>query len=267
MALTGRRKAFTLIELLVVVGIIAILAALLFPVFARAREKARAATCASNMGQLARAWMMYAQDYEETFPLTTVQLWPRGPLLYWPELIEPYVRAGVREDANGNTATTQTRSIFVCPDYGFVAPAHDEDGNDSKGPAVGSQPLLSYSPNVWLVSHWSLIGQPWAGEQSQACMLSAIGEPTLMVLLAENHDCCDSLGGGGPSNYTRAGRRHSGGANYAMTDGHVKWFRGGTPQYGITNDGEWPGCPVCQSKYDPQGQPHQCGVYYKPRGG
>lgn len=59
------RKAFTLIELLVVIAIIAILAAILFPVFARAREAARTASCRSNMKQLGNAWMMYTQDYDE----------------------------------------------------------------------------------------------------------------------------------------------------------------------------------------------------------
>src|SRR5687767_12703837 len=64
---TGKR-GFTLIELLVVIAIIAILAAILFPVFAQAREKARQASCLSNMKQIGTATMMYVQDYDETFP-------------------------------------------------------------------------------------------------------------------------------------------------------------------------------------------------------
>ena len=62
------RRGFTLIELLVVIAIIAILAAILFPVFARAREKARQTSCLSNVKELALALLMYSQDYDETIP-------------------------------------------------------------------------------------------------------------------------------------------------------------------------------------------------------
>ena len=67
-----RRRGFTLIELLVVIAIIAILAAILFPVFAQAREQARRATCLSNQKQLGHALTMYAQDYDEQLPGTCV---------------------------------------------------------------------------------------------------------------------------------------------------------------------------------------------------
>src|SRR5881398_3296019 len=88
------RRAFTLIELLVVIAIIAILAAILFPVFAQAREKARTTSCLSNFKQGATSIMMYVQDYDESMmPMT----WEYGVWDYtvnkaWPQLTQPYVK-------------------------------------------------------------------------------------------------------------------------------------------------------------------------------
>ncbi len=87
------RRGFTLIELLVVIAIIAILAAILFPVFARAREKARQASCLSNVKQLGLAIMQYVQDYDEVYPMTRI-----GATYWCPisgvtgYLLEPYVK-------------------------------------------------------------------------------------------------------------------------------------------------------------------------------
>lgn len=91
--LTGKcraKRGFTLIELLVVIAIIAILAAILFPVFARARENARKSTCISNVKQLATGILMYCQDYDEYMPF-----YPYGPdpwLNTWPHTIQPYIK-------------------------------------------------------------------------------------------------------------------------------------------------------------------------------
>src|SRR5438105_1160584 len=89
------KSAFTLIELLVVIAIIAILAAILFPVFAQAREQARAITCTSNMKQIALGWLMYAQDYDEASPMTAVcaSCAPDGGQMRWLEVLEPYIKS------------------------------------------------------------------------------------------------------------------------------------------------------------------------------
>src|SRR3954469_12892595 len=84
-----KRAAFTLIELLVVIAIIAILAAILFPVFAQAREKARSISCLSNLKQGGLAYAMYTQDYDETTPLQKSND-PAGG--YWYNLIQPYIK-------------------------------------------------------------------------------------------------------------------------------------------------------------------------------
>ena len=98
---TTRRPGFTLIELLVVIAIISLLAAILFPVFARAREQARKATCLSNLKQVGVAVAMYAQDYDGGYP-NTGDPWLRvGRRWRWP--IMPYLSIGQREGTNFNS--------------------------------------------------------------------------------------------------------------------------------------------------------------------
>jgi prepilin-type N-terminal cleavage/methylation domain-containing protein/prepilin-type processing-associated H-X9-DG protein len=87
----NRRSGFTLIELLVVIAIIAILAAILFPVFAQAREKARQTACLSNSKQIATAVHMYLQDYDETMPLAISWNDPRVSSL-WTDRVQPYIK-------------------------------------------------------------------------------------------------------------------------------------------------------------------------------
>ncbi len=109
-----KNRAFTLIELLVVIAIIAILAAILFPVFATAREKARMSTCASNEKQLLAAMMQYSQDYDEYYPSGAINLVvPQGQLRTWQGQTIPYL--GIKSGgAVGGWATMPT--VFVCPD-------------------------------------------------------------------------------------------------------------------------------------------------------
>lgn len=85
------RKGFTLIELLVVIAIIVILAAILFPVFAKAREKARQSSCVANVKQIMNAVGMYTQDYDEVFPSACVWGYP-DPWTFWPHQLQAYIK-------------------------------------------------------------------------------------------------------------------------------------------------------------------------------
>jgi prepilin-type N-terminal cleavage/methylation domain-containing protein len=117
------KRAFTLIELLVVIAIIAILAAILFPVFARARENARRASCMSNLKQIGLGFMMYAQDYDENYPSSfyytdevTDPNWGASGgqnYMFWMQMVYPYVKSN---------------QIFFCPS-GNSAQAHAISGN------------------------------------------------------------------------------------------------------------------------------------------
>jgi prepilin-type N-terminal cleavage/methylation domain-containing protein len=107
------RKGFTLIELLVVVAIIAILAAILFPVFAQAREKARQTACLSNLKQIATGMLMYAQDYDETFVCWTGGYnWNIWGTMY-PRLVDPYIKSGIKYNSSDNS--TEIKDVWACP--------------------------------------------------------------------------------------------------------------------------------------------------------
>ncbi len=117
-----KKRGFTLIELLVVIAIIAILAAILFPVFAKAREKARTASCQSNLKQIGLAATMYAQDYDET--MVHYSLPGTGG---WTAALDPY---------------TKNAQVYVCPSKAGVTPGYGYNylylGNGSTGTAMAS---------------------------------------------------------------------------------------------------------------------------------
>jgi prepilin-type N-terminal cleavage/methylation domain-containing protein len=124
------RSGFTLIELLVVIAIIAILAAILFPVFAAVRDRARMTSCGSNMRQLALGVMMYTQDHDETLPMVTNYAIPTAaPDRVWMATVQPYVK---------------NAGIFLCPSAENAAFAPDWNGRGTL--PLGYNSLTGYDP-------------------------------------------------------------------------------------------------------------------------
>jgi prepilin-type N-terminal cleavage/methylation domain-containing protein len=111
----NRQSGFTLIELLVVIAIIAILAAILFPVFAQAREKARQTVCTSNVKQIGLAWLMYVQDYDETFPPTNSTQNPASGWINSPTFTTKYPCKPCRPHLQSNPTVTYDPTVYAIP--------------------------------------------------------------------------------------------------------------------------------------------------------
>ncbi len=196
------RKGFTLIELLVVIAIIAILAAILFPVFARAREKARQSNCLSNVKQITLGIMMYVQDYDEMYPRIYrnaspgTMTYPGGRAstgLMWYGVIYPYVK---------------NIQIFNCPSWSYRW-----SGNYTGKFAYG----MSYR-----------VG-------NGSTLLADVKSPATTILLADSYE---DPGVSSQSYYVTKNPvmdgslyrsvipdRHNDGANFGLCDGHSKWLK------------------------------------------
>lgn len=230
-----RKRGFTLIELLVVIAIIAILAAILFPVFARAREAARATQCKSNLKQIVTASMMYSQDYDELY----VHAWagrrnnatasqrydvPGSPNAdtYWMYLILPY---------------TKNMGIYKCPSHNLSAEPdpinpqrtsyghqHNNMGWHSTGPAamadVRSPAETIYFSDVGRHANWAA----FLANPDNEAFTTATGGWTY----TRNYTQCMGCPGISPSccaDATTVVSKHSGQVNIAFADGHVKAMR------------------------------------------
>ena len=209
------RNAFTLIELLVVIAIVAILSAILFPVFAQAREKARTASCLSNSRQLGMAIQMYVGDHDEGYPCSCSRMMadPNMNMQSWLDTTQPYIKS------------TQ---IFRCP-----------SDNSPLWNATDMPRMSSYGLNGYFMP----IQPPYFGVTT-ACV-SRTAECVLIGELSDKsqEDFFQPMYWGDPPRLsdsmqqmaewdmmaseplTLAIRRHSQGANYAMVDGHAKWLR------------------------------------------
>ncbi len=217
------RKGFTLIELLVVIAIIAILAAILFPVFAKAREKARQTSCLSNLKQLGLATMMYTQDWDETYPTRwwcccycyTDPTTPHDPLP-WPWVLHPYIN---------------NYQIYICPSEG----GHDWYGNGGccsertpgyfGAPAAGdAQPCptkISYGMNDRLNFNVTL-GDVRNAAETYMFMETSDAQPRCFA--SDPWQSCGGLTGCPGAEWGQLPSRHNGGMNVTFADGHAKWL-------------------------------------------
>ena len=124
---TRTKSAFTLIELLVVIAIIAILAAILFPVFGRARENARRSSCQSNLKQIGLGVLQYAQDYDEKLPSLNT-----GGSGTWRQIIQPYIKSAQLFKCPSNSSNSQNSAVGSYPalSTNYAMNRHFADGND-----------------------------------------------------------------------------------------------------------------------------------------
>ncbi|MHB8996905.1 MAG: prepilin-type N-terminal cleavage/methylation domain-containing protein [Armatimonadota bacterium] len=200
------RRGFTLIELLVVIAIIAILAAILFPVFAKAREKARQSSCLSNIKQLGLGAMMYVQDYDERFfpryqPITT---YPAPANATWwimpagtPGLLDPYVK---------NT------QIQYCPSggttrFGYGYNANLISGNVSLGQITRPAEVILFEDDTFGARTAYVPSQGWGVWGQNFTNPPGLSTPSLIW----GSNCPFAI--------------HNDGANFAFCDGHAKWLK------------------------------------------
>jgi len=184
------RKGFTLIELLVVIAIIAILAAILFPVFAKAREKARQSSCMSNIKQFGLGALMYVQDYDETFfrlSYTSGAATPTTYLCDWPEKVVPYIK---------------NYQIMKCPSHSDTVPS-----------GYANTYICSYGAN----------------QNISVAAMGSFQAPSVTIMMYEDqstwrYNTCANYSWAFNGKVGTVAYRHNEGSNIVFVDGHAKWY-------------------------------------------
>ena len=246
-------KGFTLIELLVVIAIIAILAAILFPVFAKVREKARQTSCLSNMKQLGLGFAQYSDDYDEQTPNGYNASYPGGD--GWGGELYPYIKSN---------------AVFLCPDdsTGSISSyAYNSNNTAPSGTVMSGVSIAKYDSPSKTVLLFEVTGasgswftQPPSTESTKATLgvgstpagwgnaggqggsstlyaLTGSGDwwvadaPTLKMATGyfRNSNAGDNIV------YAATTGRHTGGANYLLADDHAKWLQGNSVSSGPTD--------------------------------
>lgn len=273
--IVGHRRGFTLIELLVVIAIIAILAAILFPVFVNAREKARQTSCLSNMSQLGKAFRMYLDDSNGMFPhyagvwepnqnplgqsdgdwVWFDGKWAGGTFDYsvrppWPWRVNP---------AKGSIwrYTNKSRGLYICPsDKHAVQKSFTSFGgfglsytmNDSLGENQGS--YGDTNATTWIATESQLLRPTKTVllcDQGDGCLN---GNPAIQQNLTPYNGLTPCVDGAFGWFYAGPTAVHTGGQNWVFCDGHAAWkslkqfpqlafFRDGTPAYMSTEWKKW----------------------------
>lgn len=226
-----RKRGFTLIELLVVIAIIAILAAILFPVFAKAREKARQTSCLSNVRQVMTAFLSYCQDYDERYSQSG---W--GPMVYcptvclqspmWPNGVYPYVKNKQIFECPSQSSACMMAGVLNQPGSPWVGGGGLNYGiNEQLFGWGGGCPLaeLGFPSEILVYSdcrcNW--IGGKWSASSTAArAFITRVAGAKRSVGIPI--DCCNTAW----SDAIEPATLHNSGSNMGFADGHAKWWKG-----------------------------------------